>query len=86
MKNKICKVIACAVIAASIMTGCGENEEKPDYKEKSNKQLEIIQEYQLGDGMRYYELIDTETGVHYFGTPRGSVTPRYKADGTPYCD
>lgn len=86
MKNEICKVIACAVIAASLMTGCGENEEKPDYEKKSHAQLEFIQKYKIGECLGYYEFIDTETGVHYFGTPEGSITPRYKADGTLYCD
>ena len=34
----------------------------------------------------YSEWVDSVTGVHYFHTYRGGLTPRYNADGTLMTD
>lgn len=44
--------------------------------------LEMIK----GDKMSCSEWRDVETGVHYFYTPYGGMTPRVNADGTPYTE
>lgn len=73
-------VIAMSLLVISL-TGCSEIELVPTTITKLNGELVEIQ----GDNM-YSEWVDSVTGVHYFHTYRGGLTPRYNADGTLMTD
>ena len=50
---------------------------------EQKKQSELVE---IQDDNMYSEWVDSVTGVHYFHTYRGGLTPRYNADGTLMTD
>ena len=84
MKTKIKDWILVLIFLALIVVflqACDNFEYKTN--RSSNKQIEL----KFIKGNRTLkEYVDTETGVHYFYTLYGSLTPRYNIDGTLYKD
>lgn len=76
------------IFLSLLLLGCGSNVDKVN---ELNNEIKVVSEVKFKEGVMY-EIIDSETGVHYFIYVRfnnsvgGSITPRLNSDGTVMCD
>ena len=89
MQNKI-KIgfIILFIFVSILLLGCGSDVDKVN---ELNNEIKVESEVKFKEGTMY-EIIDSETGVHYLIYVRfdhsvgGSITPRLNPDGTVMCD
>ena len=71
-----------------LLLGCGSDVDKVN---ELDNEIKVDSEVKFKEGTMY-EIIDSETGVHYLIYVRfehsvgGSITPRLNSDGTVMCD
>lgn len=83
------KTVLMIIILCQFLVGCNS---KVDEVDKANKEIiKVEREVKFKEGSMY-EVIDSETGVHYLVYVRfkysvgGSITPRLNSDGSVMCD
>lgn len=87
-KIKIVFLILIIFVCLSLL-GCNRRAGKVD--KVDNEIIKVNSEVKFKEGTMY-EIIDSETGVHYLMYVRfdhsvgGSITPRLNSDGTVMCD
>lgn len=89
MHNKI-KIgfLILFIFVSLLLLGCGSDVGKVN---ELDNEFKVDSEVKFKEGTMY-EIIDSETGVHYliyvrFGNSvGGSITPRLNSDGTVMCD
>lgn len=89
MQNKI-KIgfIILFIFVSILLLGCGSDVGKVN---EPDNEFKVVSEVKFKEGIMY-EIIDSETGVHYLIYVRfkhsvgGSITPRLNSDGTVMCD
>lgn len=89
MKDKI-KIgfLILFIFVSLLLLGCGTDVGKVN---ELDNEIKVDSEVKFKQGIMY-EIIDSETGVHYliyvrFGNSvGGSITPRLNSDGTVMCD
>lgn len=76
------------IFVALLILGCGSDVDKVN---ELDNEIKVDSEVKFKEGTMY-EIIDSETGVHYLIYVRykysvgGSITPRLNSDGTVMCD
>lgn len=87
-KIKIGFLILIIFVCMSLL-GCNRRVDKIDIAD--NEFIKVYSEVKFKEGTMY-EIIDSETGVHYLMYVRfknsvgGSITPRLNSDGSVMCD
>ena len=76
------------IFLSLLLLGCGSDVDKVN---ELDNEIKVDSEVKFKEGTMY-EIIDSETGVHYLIYVRfehsvgGSITPRLNSDGTVMCD
>lgn len=82
--NKII-LVAFVIAACAFLSGCEDVETTAKKSTVGEKQIGGELTCIKGNGIAS-EWVDEKTGVHYFFTPYGGLTPRFNTDGTLYTE
>ena len=82
-------ILILVAVVVVLVVGCGgiynvsnKNNQKLEVTHVPDINNKFVIETHYADGLEMYVVVDKSTGVNYLSNPKGSITPRYNADGS----